>query len=110
MKWRFQIEKEASIEFRMLPVVLFTVIFPIVLGVLLRLPQLIIEIKENKKWIFDLPKFMAIGLPTLLILLYYIISGLGMVVAGHFILISVSTIATVAGIIFGYSLLDCLKE
>lgn len=103
-------EETASSEFNYLPVIQFTIIFPIVVGILLRLPQLFLEIKENKRWVFDWPKFIAVGLPTLLILFYYISITLGWVPIVDFIIISGETILTIIGIIFGYTLVDCLKE
>src|SRR5690625_536601 len=110
MKWRYQLEQVANAEAKLLPIVLFSIIFPIIMGVLFRLPKLIIEIQNNKKWTFDWSKFIAIGLPTLLILIIYSISYLGIIPAIHFILISGTTLATTAGIIFGYILLDSLKK
>ena len=110
MKWRFHLEEVASIEAKLFPVVLFSIIFPIIMGMLLRLPQLIIEVMENRRWTFDWSKFIAIGLPTLLILIIYSISYLGIIPAIHLILISGSTLATTAGIVFGYILLDSLIE
>jgi len=110
MKWRYQLEQVANAEAKLLPIVLFSIIFPIIMGVLFRLPQLIIEIQNNKKWTFDWSKFIAIGLPTLLILIIYSISYLGIIPAIHLILISGSTLATTAGIVFGYILLDSLIE
>lgn len=110
MKWRVHIVGLASLNFEFFPVVLFSTIFPIVMGLLLRLPQLIIEVKENRKWTFDWAKFTAIGLPTLLILVVYGISYLGIMPVIDFILISEPILTTVAGIIFGYILLDSLKK
>ena len=110
MDWRYRLEEVANAKAELFPVVLFSTLFPIVMGVLLRLPQLIIEIQDNKKWTFDWSKFIAIGLPTLMILIIYNISYLGIIPAIHFILISGTTLATTAGIIFGYILLDSLKK
>jgi len=57
MKRIFQIEEVTSANFTILSVV----VFPIIIGALLRLPC---EVKENKKWAFDWSKFIAIGLPA----------------------------------------------
>ena len=110
MKWRFQIERTASMEFTVIPTVMFSVIFPIVMGALLRLPQFIIDIKGNKKWNFDWARFFGVGLPTLLILIYYTLSFIGLIPAIHLVLISGSTLATISGIVFGYILLDNLEN
>ncbi|EGQ27913.1 hypothetical protein ABZ756_02580 [Mammaliicoccus sciuri] len=110
MKWEFQLKETASMNFNILPVVLFSAIFPIVLGMLFRLPQLFIKIKENKKWTFDWTKFLAVALPALLIVVLYILSYLAIVPVVHFLLIGGQTLVTVAGIIFGYTLLDSFKK
>lgn len=110
MKWRFQLAETAGLEFNLIPVVLFTAIFSVVMGGLLRFPQLVIEIKENKKWTFDWPKFIAVRLPTLLILILYIYSYTGMKPAIHLIIIGDPTLATFAGIVFGYTLLEGKKN
>lgn len=110
MNWRYQIEEAANAEYRLFPVVVFSIIFSIVMGMLCRFPQLMIDIKENKKWTFDWPKFIAVGLPTLLILILYILSSLGIVPILHLIFIGDSTLITIAGIVFGYVLLDSLRK
>ncbi len=106
MKWRFHIDRTASMEFIVFPSVMFSVIFPIIMGALLRLPQFILDIKENRKWRFNWARFFGVGLPALMILIYYILSFIGLIPAIHLVLISGSTLATMTGIVFGYILLD----
>lgn len=110
MKWRIQIEEKASLEINVFPVILFAVIFSVVMGLLFRLPKLIIEIRSNKKWIFDLPKFLAISLPSLLILILFVVPYLGLIPPLNFFIISGPTLPTMVGVVFGYSILDCLKR
>ncbi|SKA89882.1 hypothetical protein [Sporosarcina newyorkensis] len=110
MKWEFRLKETASTDFNILPVVLFSAIFPIVLGMLLRLPQLFIEIKENKRWTFDWTKFLAVALPALLIVVLHILSYLAILPVVHLLLIGGQTLVTVAGIVFGYTLLDSFKK
>ena len=110
MKWEFRLKETASTDFNILPVVLFSAIFPIVLGMLFRLPQLFIEIKESKKWSFDWTKFLAVALPALLIVVLYILSYLAIVPVVLLLLIGSQTLVTVAGIVFGYTLLDSFKK
>lgn len=107
-KWQFQLQIVASVAFNFLPAALFSVIFPVVMGVLLRLPQFIIELRRNKKWTFDWPKFLAVGLPTSLILILYIIYYLGIAPVLNTMFTSGSTLPTIAGIIFGYIVVDSL--
>lgn len=48
-----------------MPVVLFTFLFSIFIGIMFKLPKFIDEFKQNKQWMFDWIKFIAIGLPSL---------------------------------------------
>lgn len=110
MKWGLRLEQTASSEFKVFPVVLFSVVFPVVMGVLLRIPQFILSIRGNNRWTFDWPKFTAVGLPTLLILIWYLTSFVGAVPILHVFLIGGSTLPTIVGIIFGYILIDSFKQ
>jgi len=109
-----QLENEASKNFELMPVVLFTTLFPIVIGLFLRLPKLIIEIKQKKQWRFDWIKFIAIGLPTFLVISLFILPftslGEGIIIVPEILWIASPTFQIIAGIVFGYILLDCLKK
>jgi hypothetical protein len=103
--------------FEGLPLLIFVAIFPIVIGVLLRLPKLIIEIKDKKEWTFEWVKVIAIGIPALYVGLSPILSHttFGMhlffpemkIYIGH---LGNSTLFTTAGIVFGYVLIDSIKK
>ncbi len=109
MKIKFHLEDTAAMEFKYYPVIIFAIVFPFIIGLLLRLPKLIIEIRENRPWAFDWQKFIAIALPALFIVLIFISTYTGMVTFVNFILIDGALFITIAGIVLGYSLLDCLK-
>ncbi|ARK23500.1 hypothetical protein SporoP37_01505 [Sporosarcina sp. P37] len=94
--------------------VLFSAIFPILIGILLRLPKLIQEIKVSKQWTFNWAKFIGAGLPSLCILALpvFVLSPFGvnflpllpeLMYAGN------STIQTIAGLVFGFIFLDSVK-
>ncbi|MGE6256768.1 hypothetical protein ACQKCU_02485 [Heyndrickxia sporothermodurans] len=100
--------------FKLMPQVTFTVFFPILIGIIIRFPQLVKEIKIKKRWSIDWIKLTAIGIPSLYIallpLLYFSnipfynqIFALTMVSSG-------SMQTAIAGVIFGYIILDSLKE
>ena len=79
-----------------------------------RLPKFINEIKQNKQWMFDWIKFIAIGLPSLCILL---INTLKIYIPENMIefipqtiFLTDSTIPLIAGGVFGYVLIDSLKK
>ncbi|MGP4064249.1 hypothetical protein ACTWPF_04950 [Oceanobacillus sp. M65] len=100
-------------NYDLMPVVLYGIIFPIVIGVLLRLPKLFIEIKQNKPWKFDWIKFVAIAIPTLFVIAMAILpftAAAGIMKISLIIMDGTPIIQTIAGIVLGYSLLDCLKE
>ncbi|MHA6261370.1 hypothetical protein ACXYMX_16020 [Sporosarcina sp. CAU 1771] len=94
---------------------IFPFIFPIVVGALLRLPKLLVEIKQNKQWDFDWVKFIGIGLPSFCIILlcyspFIPISNRFTLFLPNLIFQGDSTILTIAGVVFGYILLDSLKK
>ena len=80
---------------------------------MLRLPKFIDELKQNKQWKFDWMKFIAIGLPSLCISLthlqFYLPEGIT-AFTSQITLFSDSTIQLIAGIAFGYVLIDSLKK
>ncbi|WP_243840690.1 hypothetical protein [Paenisporosarcina antarctica] len=114
MKYNIRLVEEASQTYEMLPVLIFATIFPIVIGFILRLPKLIMEIKDKKEWTFNWIKVIAIGMPTLYILLLPILSytsfGMDLLFAKELLLIGNTTLITIAGIVFGYVLLDSIKK
>lgn len=108
-------EEGASKYFDLMPVVLFNSIYPFVIGIFLRLPKLIIEIKQQKQWTFDWVKFIAIGIPSLYIAMIPILSiyfGMNLLFTKEFLflLLGSATFTSTAGIVFGYVLLDSLKN
>ncbi|WP_082232711.1 hypothetical protein [Halobacillus massiliensis] len=85
---------------------IFTVIFPIVIGLLLRLPELLLEMKKKKVRTYDWIKFSAVGVPALLISQMYYLSRVlpyEMAVANEY-----TSLPVIAGVVFGYVLLDSL--
>lgn len=87
---------------------------PIGIGALLKLPNLIIENKQDKQWTFDWIKFIAIILPYLYIIsvsiLPFVPLGEGISAVPDIIRSGSPTIQTIAGVVLGYTLLDSLKK
>ncbi|WP_053367968.1 hypothetical protein [Bacillus sp. FJAT-27245] len=114
MKYHFHLKKEAEATYQMLPLLFFAVVSPIVIGMVLRLPKLILEILERKRWTFDWAKIVAVGLPALYVAMlpyvYYTQIGGHLPLAKEFAILEYSAIPTAAGIIFGYVLLDSFKK
>ncbi|MFH5780133.1 hypothetical protein [Heyndrickxia oleronia] len=114
MNYQAYLKKEAMVTFNLTPVIWFAIIFPIIIGMLLRLPKLIIQMIERKSWTFDWVTVISIGIPALYILLlpYFSYTSLGMYLpfARNFIILENTIMTTTAGIVFGYVLLTSIKK
>ena len=111
--YKVRLLEETRTTFNIIPFIIFDTIFPIFIGFFLRLPKLIIEIKEKKQWSFDWIKVAAIGIPTLYIAMIPILTiyfGLDLLFARGFLMVGDTTLTSTAGIVFGYVLLDSLKK
>ncbi|MFJ7827779.1 hypothetical protein [Psychrobacillus sp. NPDC096623] len=107
------LREQAAIIFDMKPYITFASIFPIFIGLLLRLPKLIIEIKDKKKWTFDWMKVLVIGIPSLYIAIIHLLAfviGTNLLISKTFLLLGDLSFTGIAGVIFGYVLLDSLKS
>ena len=98
-------------SFNMLPAIIYTTIFPIVMGMLLRLPKWLEEMKKNSTWKVNWPKLLAVGIPTLFIVLspifYFTETTVKIPFLVHFIHLNDTSIF---GIILGYVILDSIKK
>ncbi|MRG87151.1 hypothetical protein GH754_12610 [Salinibacillus xinjiangensis] len=108
--YQLALEEQSETTFNIIPVLIFATIFPLLVGILLRLPKLIIDIKEKRPWTFDWVKGLAIVLPalyiTILPLLSYTSVGMNLPFANEVIFFGNSLYTTTAGIVAGYVLLD----
>ncbi|MCM3745187.1 hypothetical protein M3193_13690 [Sporosarcina luteola] len=98
---------------------MYSLVFPVIIGMLLKLPVLVKDIKQQKKWTFDWVKLLAIGAPTffivtspVLIYLIWTYTSIGQhSIFQDYLIITISTpFTTAAGIVLGYCLLDILKK
>jgi len=96
-------------ELLFLPLMIFTVVFPIILGMLLRLPKLILEWKQYNKWSYDWMKFFVVALPNLFVLIIFVLSYFKVFTVMHVFIVGEYILPTVVGLVFGYALLDCIK-
>lgn len=113
-KYQVLLQQEGSEKFDLRPMVFYSYGFYFVIGLLLRLPQLIIEIIEGRAWTFDWVKFIAIGLLPLLISIYYILLLFlpwdFLPSLSQAIFLGSPVIQIVSNIVVGYVFLDCLKK
>ncbi|MFF2755283.1 hypothetical protein ACFVR1_16205 [Psychrobacillus sp. NPDC058041] len=93
---------------------IFNLVFPIIIGMFFKLPTLVKDIQQQKKWTFDWVKLLAIGIPSLYIatspIWTYTSFGEHFLFADYFRITISSPFTTAAGIVLGYCLLDILKK
>ncbi|WP_404469501.1 hypothetical protein [Sutcliffiella horikoshii] len=110
-RYELHLLNEAQMNYNFWPQVIFAALFPILIGILLRLPKLIKEIQEEKAWSVNWMKLLAVGLSTLYVSLVPVLSLTGLFRYMPFAMDIIHLdLATLAGVVFGYVLLDSLKE
>ena len=110
--------ERAAAAFNPAPLWIYVAIFPVVIGLLLRTPKFLLERKESRIGGFDWGKFLAIGVPAFLVLVLSVLPLMPvsnpifsdeLYVQLDLILYSSTTAQTIAGLVFGYTLLDSFK-
>lgn len=113
-KYQFFLKQEYMKNLGVGSFVWYSSIFPIVIGMLLRLPELINEIKDKRPWTFDWAKFVGIGLPSMFISLAFVLIFYVPINVLHLIpqqiYLGNPTLQTIAGVVFGFVLLDSVKK
>lgn len=113
MNYQMRLREQSAIKFDLKPYITFVSIFPVFIGMLFRLPKLIIEIKDKKKWSMDWVKALTIGIPSLyvaMIPLLAIYFGTNLLFSNAVMFLGDMTFTSIAGLVFGYVLLDSLKS
>ncbi|MGD6993915.1 hypothetical protein [Sutcliffiella horikoshii] len=111
LRYELHLLNEAQMNYNFWPQVIFAALFPILIGILLRLPKLIKEIQQEKVWSVNWMKLLAVGLPTLYVSLVPVLLLTGLFKYIPFAMDIIHfDFATLAGVVFGYVLLDSLKE
>jgi hypothetical protein len=110
--YQVRLKEKSAITFNLMPLLIFASIFPIFIGLLLRLPKLIIEIKDKKQWSFDWIKVITVGIPSLFIAMIPLLAfyGTNLLFYKAYLLLGNTTFTSIAGVVFGYVLLDSLKN
>ncbi|HDR7610932.1 TPA: hypothetical protein QCX47_002515 [Bacillus mycoides] len=113
VKIQFYLDTDAQVNFNVYPRLFYFTLFPLLVGILLRFLQSINRETSKQNWNFQLDKFIAITLPTLIIsfspaLLFSPVGGY-LPYLTNIILIN-TTFVTIISLIAGYSLLDCFIQ
>jgi hypothetical protein len=103
----------AQMHYSMTFYIIFIWLFPIVVGMIIRLPVLITDIINKKKWAIDWIKLIAIGLPFLYIALIPLVY-LNIPILYPDLLMRMFNndimVTKIPGVILGYIILDSLME
>ena len=112
------LKERMQTTFNLVPYWIYVTLFPIVIGILLRTPKFMLERKEKRISGFDWSKFLAVGLLSLVVIVLSIMPFLPLENLPYpefynqisLILFSSTTAQTIAGLVFGYTLLDSFKS
>ncbi|KGX85923.1 hypothetical protein [Pontibacillus marinus] len=111
-EYQSYLAKQAETTYEIMPRAIFTTIFPILVGMLLKLPDLWIQ-RLSTKWGVDWPKLIVVGIPSLYISSELLLSFTPLAPYLPFLFyISTTgypTLTMVSGIVFGYVVLDSIR-
>ncbi|MBT2570744.1 hypothetical protein [Planococcus sp. ISL-110] len=113
MELQEQVAERSQMTFNLFPLQAYMALFPVVIGLLIRIPKFILQLKKRKSWTFDWVLFAAIGLPALYLVLMAFVPfsplGEGWLPIPQILLIGGTTVPTIAGLVFGYVVLESFK-
>ncbi|KGP73461.1 hypothetical protein [Pontibacillus yanchengensis] len=111
-KWYFELKQLAQVEYNPIPHYMFSTLFPIVIGLLLKVPGMW-DHRHVTRWGMDWPKLIVIGAPSLyfsvgtLLVLTNIIPTLPLFTFA--MTKAFPSIHIISGIILGYVMLDSTR-
>lgn len=112
------LDERTDMTFNPIPYWIYVTIFPVVIGLLLRTPKFMLERKQHRIQGFDWSKFLAVGIPAFIVLVLSLLPFLPFENVAYpefysrisLLLFSSTTAQTIAGLVFGYTLLDSFKS
>lgn len=108
-----QVAEKSQMTFNLFPIQLYIALFPVVIGALLRTPKFILQRINSGDWTYNWIKFAAIGLPSLYIVLMTFVPfapiAEGLLPIPNILFFGGTTVPTVAGLVFGYTVLASVK-
>lgn len=110
MQLQSEIAERSQTTYQLFPLYLYIALFPVFIGILIRTPVFLLQLKERESWSFDWIKFAAIGMPALYLVVMSFLPfsgvGQGWLPVPQILLIGGTTIPTIAGVVFGYMVLE----
>ena len=108
-----QIAERSQMTFNLFPLQAYMALFPVIIGLLIRTPKFILQLKKGKSLTFDWVVFIAVGLPALYLVLMTFVPfstfGEGWLPIPKILLIGGTTVPTIAGLVFGYLVLESFR-
>ncbi|MFD1032651.1 hypothetical protein [Metaplanococcus flavidus] len=103
----------SQMTYNLFPLQAYIALFPVAIGLLMRIPKFILQLKSSRSLSFDWILFTAVGLPTLYVVVMTFLPfsplGAGWLRIPEIISIGGVTVPTIAGLVFGYVLLGSFK-
>ncbi len=113
MQLQAQVAENSQMTYNLFPLQAYIALFPVMIGLLIRTPKFILQLRGKDSWTYNWMKFAAIGVPTFYIVLMTFLPfsplGEGWLPIPKIILVGGTTVPTVAGLVFGYVVLACFK-
>lgn len=114
MQFQQQIAERAQMTFNPFLLQTYIALFPVVMGLLIRTPKFILQMKKRTSWKFDGVLFAAVGLPALYLVLMTFVPfspiGEGWLRIPDLIVLGGTTVPTIAGVVFGYTVLAGFRD
>ncbi|WP_366923124.1 hypothetical protein MFMK1_003616 [Metallumcola ferriviriculae] len=100
-----ELQSISAATFNMYPAIIFNGLFPILIGLLLGIPELVSELKKSGRWRWNWVKFLGVGLPTFIVALIPLVAYSP--ISKYFYLLILllgrnQPILILSGVVFGY--------
>lgn len=108
MQYELTLVERAKVTYNSFPSNLYSSLYPILIGLLFALPKFVRLTKLEGTWNFDWIRLIAIGIPTLMGTIFFLIyfSPVGIYLPSFSIFAAGTKFSAICGIVFGYSLLS----
>ena len=108
------LNKQAEMNYNFIPVVTFSLLYPIVLGVLFALPGLLKRVRKDNAKGFNLGKFLGVGIPAVYVMVAPLLSFTNIISIDlpltHVLLSQYTGGVMIFSFVFGYITIDCIRR